>query len=176
MSPTVRRLRASDAAAVLAAFESSPDMARQGTVRTLAEAEMYIDRLLAPDSTTHAFAIADGDRLVGLVGITVDESNLVGWFWYWMNKSHRGRRWASLAVTTAANWALGPGGLERLELGHRVSNPLSGNVAGAAGFVREGRERGKFLIDGQRHDVLIYGRLATDPWPEEPGIGFDPSR
>lgn len=66
---------------------------------------------------------------------------------------------------TVANWALSTGGLERLELGHRMDNPLSGNVAAAAGFIHEGRERGKFLIDGQRVDVLTYGRLRTDPWP-----------
>lgn len=66
---------------------------------------------------------------------------------------------------TVANWALRSGGCERLELGHRADNPLSGNVAAAAGFKHEGRERAKFLVDGERIDVLTYGRLATDPWP-----------
>lgn len=175
-TPAVRRLRRDDAACVLAAFESDAGMVRQGTVRTLAEAEAYVDQLLAPEGRTHAFAIADGDRLVGLVAITVDEANRVGWFWYWMNTSHRGRRWASLAAVAVANWALRDAGLERLELEHRATNASSGNVAGAAGFVHEGRERAKFLIDGERVDVLIYGRLATDPWPEDPGIDFDPKR
>jgi RimJ/RimL family protein N-acetyltransferase len=64
-----------------------------------------------------------------------------------------------------SNWALRSGGCERLELGHRADNPLSGNVAAAAGFRHEGRQRGKFLIDGHRVDVLTYGRLSTDPWP-----------
>ncbi len=57
------------------------------------------------------------------------------------------------------------GGLERLELGHRVNNPASAAVAEAAGFVREGVERGKFLIAGARVDVTTYGRLVTDPMP-----------
>ncbi|NHB84130.1 GNAT family N-acetyltransferase [Tessaracoccus sp. HDW20] len=138
-------------------------MARQGTVTTLAEAEAYVAAL--QERGDLAFAITDDDRLVGLVGVSVDAVNRVGWFWYWMNASHRGRRWASLAATAVANWALSSGGCERLELGHRADNPLSGNVAGAAGFVHEGRERGKFLIDGQRVDVLTYGRLVSDPWP-----------
>ncbi len=89
----------------------------------------------------------------------------MGWFWYWMNKSHRGLGWASRAATAVANWALASGGCERLELEHRSDNPLSGNVAGAAGFIREGRSRGKFLVDEQRIDVLTYGRLVADPWP-----------
>lgn len=98
-TPSLRRLRISDAPAVLAAFESNPDMARQGEVASLAD------------------------------------------------------------------WALTTRGLERVELGHRVDNPASGAVARSAGFVKEGTERGKFLIDGQRIDVDTYGRLASDPAP-----------
>lgn len=163
--PGLRPLRATDVEAVLDAFASDPSMARQGTVTNDAEAAAYVAALLDPTGDRRAFAITDDDRLVGLVGITFDRTNRVGWIWYWMNASHRGRGWASAAATAAANWALGSGGCERLELGHRADNPLSGNVAGAAGFIREGRERGKFLIDGVRIDVLTYGRLGSDPWP-----------
>lgn len=53
----------------------------------------------------------------------------------------------------------------RLELGHRVNNPTSGAVARCAGFRKEGTERGKFLINGERIDVDIYGRLRADPFP-----------
>lgn len=108
----LRPVREDDTAAVLDAFASAPDMARQGEV---------------PD--------------------------------------HRGRGVAARGTATVAHWALGGGGLERLELGHRVNNPESGVVARAAGFVLEGRERGKFLIDGERIDVLTYGRLRSDPDP-----------
>ncbi len=101
--------------------------------------------------------------LVGLVGVSIDRNNLNGWFWYWMSAHGRGRGWMSAAVATVADWALSEGGLYRLELGHRVNNPASGAVARAAGFVKEGTERGKFLIDGQRIDVDTYSRLATDP-------------
>ncbi len=161
---TLRLVRLSDAAATLDAFGSDPSMSRQGTVTSLAEAEAYLSGLI-DDERQHPFAICDGDRLVGLVCVTLDAVNRVGWFWYWTNASHRGRGWASTCATAVATWALSAGGCERLELGHRADTPLSGNVAGRAGFVREGRERGKFLIDGQRVDVLTYGRLATDPWP-----------
>lgn len=68
-------------------------------------------------------------------------------------------------AASLADWALTTRGLERLELGHRVNNPASGAVAKNAGFVKEGTERGKFLIDGQRIDVDTYGRLASDPAP-----------
>ena len=38
-------------------------------------------------------------------------------------------------------------------------------VALAAGFIQEGVERDKFLVAGERVDVLTYGRLVTDPSP-----------
>ncbi len=86
-----------------------------------------------------------------------------------MHAAHRGRGATARAVATVSDRALREApdgdGLERLELGHRANNPASGGVARAAGFVLEGRERGKFLIDGERVDVLTYGRLRTDPWP-----------
>ena len=68
-----------------------------------------------------------------------------------------------------AEWALAERRLERLELGHRVNNPASGVVARRAGFVKEGTQRQKFLVEGERLDVDTYGRLKTDPHP-----AFDP--
>lgn len=161
----IRPLRRDDAPDVLDAFASDPQMARQGTVRDLTEAQAYVHGLLERASSRHAFAIVDADRLVGLVGVEVDAANRLGWFWYWMNASHRGRGLTTQAAVEVANWCLSEGSLERLELGHRANNPASAAVARAAGFVHEGTERAKFLVDGQRIDVLTYGRLVSDPWP-----------
>ena len=169
--PHLRPLRASDAPAVLAAFAGDPQMARQGTVREVAEAQAYVGRHLAKDVI--AVAVCDGsEALVGLVAIQVDRENLVGWFSYWMRADHRGLGWTTRAAATVADWALGPGGLERLELGHRTNNPASGAVARAAGFVREGIERQKFLVGDQRVDVHTYGRLRTDPAPSLDPLPF----
>lgn len=159
--PAIRPLQISDAADVLAAFDSSPDMTRQGSVTTMDQAEEYVERLIT-ENRYAAYAVIDQDRLVGLIAITIDQPNRSGWFWYWMNASHRGRGWMSVAAAEVADRALTHLGLERLELGHRVNNPASGAVARAAGFRYEGTERGKFLIDGQRIDVDTYGRLRND--------------
>ncbi|MCT1722762.1 GNAT family N-acetyltransferase [Kocuria marina] len=80
-----------------------------------------------------------------------------------MTEAVRGRGWTTRAAATVAEWALDRAGLERLELGHRVNNPASGAVARAAGFRKEGTQRGKFLIAGERVDVDTYGRLRTHP-------------
>lgn len=162
----LRRLRAADAHAVHAAFTSNSDMARQGDVQTLVDAERYVARLIDPQSSHEAWAVVEGDVLVGLVCVSVDEEHRSGWFWYWMADSARGKGWTSRAAATVARWALADRGLERLELGHRVNNPASGVVAVRAGFVREGTERGKFLVDGEQIDVDTYGRLRSDPEPE----------
>lgn len=176
---TLRRLRRADAPDVLAAFASHPDMARQGTVRTPEEAERYVARLLGAGADEHpspheAWAIAEEGRVVGLVGVTVDEDERSGWFWYWLHAEARGRGLMARAAATVAQWALTARDLERLELGHRVNNPASGAVARAAGFVPEGTERGKFLVDGVRVDVRTYGRLRTDPAPVVEPLPLDP--
>lgn len=163
---TLRPLTRADVDDVLAAFLASDDMQRQGQVSKPEEARNYVDGLLEPANPDHPWALVeDSDSLVGLVVVSVDDANLNGWFWYWMNASHRGRGWTSRAAATVANWALTDLGLHRLELGHRVNNPASRAVALAAGFVQEGIEREKFLVRGQRIDVLTYGRLRSDPGP-----------
>ena len=171
----LRPVREADAAAVLEAFGSAPDMARQGDVADLASAQEYVGWLQEP--SRRSFAVCVDERMVGLVAVGVDALNRSGWVFYWMHAAHRGRGVTAGAVAAVADWALteepAGAGLERLELGHRVNNPASGRVALAAGFVQEGRERGKFLIDGERIDVLTYGRLRTDSWPRTPPLPLD---
>lgn len=166
----LRPVREADAPDVLEAFGSAPDMARQGDVTDLAAAERYVAWLQEP--SRRAFAVCAGDRMVGLVAVGIDDLNRNGWVFYWMHAERRGLGVTSRAVATVADWALARepdgGGLERLELGHRVNNPASGRVALTAGFVQEGWEREKFLIDGERIDVLTYGRLRSDPIPSIP--------
>lgn len=166
MAAELRPLREDDAEDVLGAFTSSPDMSRQGDVTTKPEAIAYVQALTSPGAPHRPWAIAHDQRMVGLVCVSIDVKNLNGWFFYWMSPKARGQGWTKRAAATVADWALNEGGLFRLELGHRVNNPQSGAVAIAAGFIKEGTERAKFLVDGERIDVETYGRLRTDPWPE----------
>lgn len=168
--PELRALVTDDAPHVLAAFHSDPAMSRQGEVSDLSTAEAYIRAVTDTGAGRLAFAVDVGGSSVGLVGLSIDRANRVGWFFYWMHREHRGRGLMTTAARTAADWALAPtdqsgGGLHRLELGHRRNNPSSGGVARAAGFVQEGVEREKFLIAGARVDVLTWGRLRDDPVP-----------
>ncbi|EWS79604.1 hypothetical protein GCM10009793_28130 [Brachybacterium phenoliresistens] len=164
------RADAADVRAVMDAFTADPaEMFRQGEVTDEDSARAYVERLLRPMMRTAV--IADPrDRLLGLVGVSIDAGNRLGWFFYWLHPAHRGAGLMSRAAREVADRALAPEpegwGLERLELGHRANNPASGAVARAAGFVQEGREREKFLVEGERIDVLTYGRLRSDPAPD----------
>lgn len=162
---SLRPLRLADAPQVLAAFLSSPDMARQGEVSTLAEAEAYVRMLLEFPARQVPLAVVENSALVGLVCGTIDEANLSAWVWYWLHAEHRGRGLSSRALAALSAELFSSYRLQRLELGLRVNNPASKLVAERCGFILEGRERGKFLINGQRIDVLNYARLPTDPIP-----------
>ncbi|GAB3193221.1 GNAT family N-acetyltransferase [Nesterenkonia suensis] len=168
--PELRLLVTGDAPQVLAAFDSDPAMSRQGEVSDLASAEAYIRAVTDAGAGRLAFAVDVGGSPVGLVGLSIDRANRVGWFFYWMHRDHRGRGLMTTAARSVADWALTPtdqggGDLHRLELGHRRNNPRSGAIARAAGFVQEGLEREKFLVAGVRVDVLTWGRLRDDPVP-----------
>ncbi|WP_404285922.1 GNAT family N-acetyltransferase [Glutamicibacter arilaitensis] len=168
----LRPLRTSDAPQVLAAFSSNPDMARQGMVSTLPEAEDYIQLLLKNPAQQVPLAVVKNSALIGLVCGSIDESNLNAWVWYWLHAEHRGRGLGSRALAALAAELFSTYRLQRLELGLRVNNPASKQVAERSGFILEGRERGKFLIDGQRIDVLNYARLASDPIPPIKPLGL----
>lgn len=161
----LRPLRAddTDVSAVLAAFTADPEgMSRQGPVRDAETARTYVEHLTG-NAALEATAVCDAQGLAGLVTVQRDGANLSGWVAYWMHPRLRGAGATGRAVATVADRALTDGGLGRLELGHRANNPASGGVARRAGFTQEGTQRGYFLIDGVRHDVHLWGRLAEDP-------------
>lgn len=170
--PRLRLIEERDAPAVLDAFDDDA-MRRQGTIRTLEEAENWIS-FMGGRGERLALAIDLAGQMIGAVVVSsIDQENETGWFWYWMHREHRGNGWTSRAAVTLADYALTMMLLHRLELGHRANNPASGAVARAAGFLQEGLEREKFLVHGERIDVLTYARLATDPWPETPRLPLD---
>lgn len=160
---TVRDLAVTDVERVLDAFVSDPQMTRQGNVRDRASALTYITALMGNDA--HAVVSVDhDDLLLALAAVTIDRDNASGWVFYWAHPDARGRGATIAAVRHLRDWCF-TAGLDRLELGYRVNNPASARVARRTGFIEEGLERGKFLIDGQRIDAVMASMLATDPRP-----------
>lgn len=159
-----RVLKSSDTARVHDAFVSDAvEMSRQGNVHDLASARAYVARLVENPDMRTLVAADDADRLLALAAVSVDRENANGWVFYWAHPDARGKGITSRLVRVLADRELGEGGLYRLELAYRVNNPGSAAVARAAGFIREGLEREKFLVSGERIDVITAARLKTDP-------------
>lgn len=158
-----RELCAGDVARVLDAFVSdAAEMSRQGDVHDLATARAYVARMLDNPDMRTLVAVDDADRLLAFAAVSVDRVNANGWVSYWAHRDARRRGITSRLVRALADRELGEGGLHRLELGYRANNPGSAAVARAAGFVQEGLEREKFLVNGTRIDAVIAARLKTD--------------
>jgi RimJ/RimL family protein N-acetyltransferase len=110
------------------------------------------------------FAIADpaGDRLLGCVGVH-PRGYGVAELGYWVAPWGRGRGVATDAARAASAWAFKQG-YARLELRTDLANGPSQRVAIAAGYSREGVQRGAGVRpDGSRDDLIVWARLAGDP-------------
>lgn len=167
-SVLLRPWRATDAAALVEAFASTPDLGTQlgGADLSSAEsAQRFIAEELAPTGSRRSWAIVDDGVAVGNVGLSnIERRHDTAWAYYWVASSARGRGLATRALAAAAEWAFSQG-LFRVELGHRVNNPASCLVAVRAGFVAEGIERAKLRYGDERFDVETHARLSTDPAP-----------
>jgi RimJ/RimL family protein N-acetyltransferase len=115
-----------------------------------------------------SWAIVDADdRLLGSLSLhRIDLLERDAEIGYWTVPAARGRGVAPRTVAAVCGWAFDVLGLERIELVHAAENVASGRVAEKAGFTREGRLRRSHRYgDGERHDELLWARLAEDPPP-----------
>jgi [ribosomal protein S5]-alanine N-acetyltransferase len=77
-----------------------------------------------------------------------------------------GRGFATQAVAAVSDYAFDVLGLDRLEAGFYADNESSQRAFKRAGFVEEGRRRGRRLLDGVRTDEILMGRLRSS----HPGV------
>lgn len=110
----------------------------------------------------------DGGALVGAITLNnlADPGGAV--FGYWVAAWARGRSYAAEATDALTRWAFGHG-VRRVWLTAAVGNQASQRAAERAGFRREGvlREAG-WDRAGNPMDMVLYGRLPSDPEPDPP--------
>ena len=130
----------------------------------------------AAEDTGHAFFIlVDDDRtLAGGINLAhvrrgVTQSAQVG---YWMGEGFAGRGLMTEALGALIPWCFGPLGLHRLEAACVPHNDRSRRVLLRTGFREEGHARQYLKIDGQWHDHILFGMLASDPRPASPQPQF----
>ncbi|HEY1104900.1 MAG TPA: GNAT family protein, partial [Agromyces sp.] len=116
----------------------------------------------ATDGVGYSFAIAEADgRAVGQIGLWPGAHGRAS-VGYWVAKSARGRGCARLGMQTIAAWALDELRIPRLELHVEPWNAASWQSAERAGFTREGLLRSWQEIGGERRDMYVYSRIASD--------------
>jgi ribosomal-protein-alanine N-acetyltransferase len=109
------------------------------------------------------FAICDagGDEYLGEVAVR-PEAYSRAIVEYWLVAEGRGGGRATRAVRLASAWALGPGGIARLQLWTEPENLASQRVAERSGYRREGVLRKYDEIGGRRVDSVMYSLLPED--------------
>lgn len=112
-------------------------------------------------STHYEFAIvaAQTGELLGLCGLNQRSGDAMN-LGYWVRTAHAGQGIATRAARAVARFGFEHAGLRRITLYHAVENVGSQRVAQKAGFLCEGRERGRMVLQGVPHDCLTYGMLA----------------
>ncbi len=75
----------------------------------------------------------------------------------------RGRGVMTRAVQLVCEWAFQRLAIERVQLTTHLDNPASQRVAAKCGFTREGVLRRYGVQRGERVDLVMFSRLASDP-------------
>ncbi len=107
--------------------------------------------------------VSNAGEFLGLAAVVdLDLPGRQGELGYIVTPEARGRGIAGRALRLVTRWALGPLGLERVELRISADNEPSLRVAERLGFVREGVLRSAHLKDDVRADVAIYSMLRSE--------------
>jgi RimJ/RimL family protein N-acetyltransferase len=120
------------------------------------------------EGTLAGFAVrpSRGEEFLGFAAVVrFDVDGREGELGFIVAPAARGRGVASRALILLSRWALGPVGLERVELRIDAENAGSLRVAERAGFLREGVLRSVHLKQGIRIDQAVYSLLARDAEP-----------
>ena len=109
------------------------------------------------------FAITEDGRVVGSIGLGINESSNNAAIGYWCVPGARGRGLTTRALRLLSRHALEDLGVQRLELITDPDNHASQRVAEKVGFRREGVLRSHLLHpDGRRRDSVMFSLLPGE--------------
>lgn len=139
---------------------------------TLDDARMFVTELSWEDRRSGTgLTAAMQDRLtgrpVGSIGLMPRPATLGPEIGYWVAPWARGRGYAAEATDRLTSWAFRHGA-HRVSLLAATANVASQRCAERAGFTREGVLReAEVDREGVRRDLVLFGRLSTDPPPAD---------
>jgi RimJ/RimL family protein N-acetyltransferase len=166
----LRRLRAGDAEAYVAAFRADPDLGRLlGMEEDPDEAKVRerAARLpeLAAEGKLVELAVSDaaGDAFLGsMILHSFDTAHRRCEVGFWLVPAARGRGVGSRAVALAVSWALDALDLLRVEMTTTPDNDAVFALARRLGFAQEGVLRKRNVERGARVDVVWFGVLREE--------------
>jgi RimJ/RimL family protein N-acetyltransferase len=134
---------------------------------SLADARAFISKSKAAWETgeRYSFVITDpGDTLfLGSAGLSqVCPVHRIANVGYWVRSSCAGRGVGTAATRLIADFGLNQLQLNRLEMLVAAENFASQRVAQKAGARFEGLLRDRLVLDGRRHDAVLYSLVEAD--------------
>jgi RimJ/RimL family protein N-acetyltransferase len=109
------------------------------------------------------FAVTEDGRIVGSIGLGINEATHNASIGYWCAHYARGRGLTTRALRLLSKHALEELGVERLELITDPDNRASQRVAEKVGFRREGVLRSHLSHpDGRRRDSVMFSLLPGE--------------
>jgi RimJ/RimL family protein N-acetyltransferase len=128
---------------------------------TLADAELWIDRVLSSGDPATQFAIDVGGEAVGGMGVFLQEdvSRRSAEIGYWLGEAHWGRGIMTQAVRCFTAYAFDAYDLLRLYALVFEWNQPSCRVLEKAGYTLEGRLRRAVVKDGHVLDQFVYAQV-----------------
>jgi RimJ/RimL family protein N-acetyltransferase len=112
------------------------------------------------------FAIEHDGELVGVISLSVTESDARGELGYWIAVGHWGKGYATEAVRALVEHGFRDLGLNKVHAGVFGDNPASGRVLEKAGMRREGVRRQHHYRLDRWCDLVHYGILREE-WSEQ---------
>ncbi len=127
---------------------------------TLKDEEDFYEHAVQADNQEHLIIATDGEA-VGIIGLH-DINHIWGTaeLGYFLSSDHHGKGYVTEAVGLLSDWAFGHLRIEKLIASVLDGNPASQRVLEKNGYTEEGRLTEFAFVDGERLDLLIYGRQA----------------
>ncbi|HEY7099417.1 MAG TPA: GNAT family N-acetyltransferase [Terriglobales bacterium] len=135
------------------------------------DAETFVAavRRKADENQAAVFAIEsrEGAKLVGAVGLEIQEPHRHAELGYWIGVPYWGHGYATEAARAALRFGFHNLGLNRIYAMHFVENLRSGQVLRKIGMRHEGCMRQHVMKWDRFHDLEYYAILRSDPFPED---------
>jgi RimJ/RimL family protein N-acetyltransferase len=113
-----------------------------------------------------AVVLRDDGRLVGAIGLVINQQFESAELGYWVGKPYWGQGYCTEAARAVLHYGFTVLGLNRIHAHHLSRNPASGRVMEKIGMTYEGCLSQHVKKWGDFEDIKVYGILRSDYKPQ----------